>query len=56
MQFIRIIGYYFQVQSPYYQAAQCNHKTPIPYPQGDRPGLRKPNLVLTKEVLYSQLP
>ena len=30
MQFIRIIGRYFQVQSPYYQAAQCNHKTPIP--------------------------
>ena len=23
-------GCYFQVQSPYYQAAQCNQKTPIP--------------------------
>ena len=21
---------YFQVRSPYYQAARCNHKTPIP--------------------------
>ena len=25
---------YFQVGSPYYQAAQCNENTPIPYPQG----------------------
>ena len=24
------LGRYFQVQSPYYQAAQCNQKTPIP--------------------------
>ena len=24
------LGPYFQVQSPYYQAAQCNQKTPIP--------------------------
>ena len=24
------LGCYFQVQSPYYQAAQCNQKTPIP--------------------------
>ena len=24
------LGGYFQVQSPYYQAAQCNQKTPIP--------------------------
>ena len=23
------LGRYFQVQSPYYQAAQCNQKTPI---------------------------
>ena len=23
---------YFQVWSPYYQAAQCNQKTPIPLP------------------------
>ena len=23
------LGFYFQVQSPYYQAAQCNQKTPI---------------------------
>ena len=36
------LGCYFQVWSPYYQAAQCNQKTPIPYPQGDRSGLRKP--------------
>ena len=34
---------YFQVWSSYYQAAQCNQKTPIPvYPQGDRSGLGKP--------------
>ena len=26
----RPLGRYFQVQSPYYQAAQCNQKTPIP--------------------------
>ena len=24
------LGRYFQVRSPYYQAAQCNQKTPIP--------------------------
>ena len=24
------LGSYFQVPSPYYQAAQCNWKTPIP--------------------------
>ena len=24
------LGCYFQVQSPHYQAAQCNQKTPIP--------------------------
>ena len=24
------LGRYFQVQSPYYQVAQCNQKTPIP--------------------------
>ena len=24
------LGHYFQVRSPYYQAAQCNQKTPIP--------------------------
>ena len=33
---------YFQVGSTYYQAAQCNENTPIPYPQGNRSGLRKP--------------
>ena len=27
---------------PYYQVAQCNQKSSIPYPQGDRSGLRKP--------------
>ena len=26
----RPLGRYFQVRSPYYQAAQCNQKTPIP--------------------------
>ena len=31
------LGRYFQVESPYYQAAQCNQKTPI-----DRSGVRKP--------------
>ena len=36
------LGRYFQVQSPYYQAAQCNQKTLFPYLQGDRSGLRKP--------------
>ena len=36
------LGRYFQVWSPCYQAAQCNEKTPILYPQGDRSGLRKP--------------
>ena len=35
-------GCYFQVQSPYYQTAQCNQKTLFPYLQGDRSGLRKP--------------
>ena len=24
------LGRYFQVRSPYYQAAQCKRKTPIP--------------------------
>ena len=24
------LGCYFQVRSPFYQAAQCNQKTPIP--------------------------
>ena len=24
------LGRYFQVRSPYYQAAECNQKTPIP--------------------------
>ena len=24
------IGYYFQVQSPYYQVTNCNKKIPIP--------------------------
>ena len=33
---------YFQVQSPYYQAAQCNHKHLFLYSQGDWLGLRKP--------------
>ena len=35
------LGLYFQVRSPYYQAAQCNQKTLIPYPQGDRSDLRR---------------
>ena len=37
------IGCYFQVRSPYYQAAWCNQKIPILYPQGDSSGLRKTN-------------
>ena len=36
------LGRYFQVRSPYCQAAQCNQKTPIPVSQGDTSGLRKP--------------
>ena len=28
------LGCYFQVWSPYYQAAQCNQKTPIPISSG----------------------
>ena len=35
------LGCYFLLQSPYYQAPQCNQKTPIPTSQGDRSGLRK---------------
>ena len=31
-------GRYFQVRSPYYQVAQCNQKTFIPFPQDDRSG------------------
>ena len=34
------LGCYFQVQSPYYQAAQCNHL--FLYPQDGRSGLGKP--------------
>ena len=29
----KLLGRYFQVRSPYYQAAQCNQKTPIPVPR-----------------------
>ena len=29
------LGHYFQVQSPYYQAAQRNQKHLFLYPQGD---------------------
>ena len=25
----KLLGHYFQVRSPYHQAAQCNQKTPI---------------------------
>ena len=41
------LGRYFQVRSPYYQAAQCNQKTPIPVPQGDRSGLGKPKKMIS---------
>ena len=37
-------GCYLQVWCPYYQAAQCNHKTLVLYPKGDRSGLRKPKI------------
>ena len=30
----KYLGHYFHVQSPYYQAAQCNQKTPIPTSSG----------------------
>ena len=36
------LGQFFQVQSPYYQMAQYNQKTPLfMYPEGDRSGLEK---------------
>ena len=34
-------GCYFQFLSPYYQAAQCNQKTPIPVSSRCTSGLRK---------------
>ena len=30
------------IRSSYYQLAQCKRKHLLPYPQGDRSGLRKP--------------
>ena len=38
----KLLGHYFQVRSPYYQATQCNQKHLFLYPQGDRSGLGKP--------------
>ena len=49
-------GHYFQVQSPYYQAAQCNQKMPKPYPEGDRSDMRKPKKKKDKNQHKSQLP
>ena len=40
------LGRYFQVWSSYYQAAQCNQKTPIPTVSlGDKHGLRMPKRI-----------
>ena len=50
------LGHYFQVQSPYYQATQCNQKTPILYAQGDRSGLKKPKKDKHQQHQASQLP
>ena len=50
------LGCYFQVRSPNYQVAQPNQKTPIPNPQGDRSGLRKPKkrIIINTNHSYHQ--
>ena len=47
------LGRYFQVRSPYYQAAQCNRKHLFLYPQGDRSGLGKPKKKRTSITLIT---
>ena len=50
------LGCYFQVWSPYYEAARCNQKTPIPYSQGERSGLGKPTIITATTSVHLPKP
>ena len=50
------LGRYFQVRSPYYQAAQCNQKTPIPVSSRWQVRSEKAKMTLITAITSVHLP